>query len=260
MKMGVNVGSDRVRFPAPVKVGARHPRPGRDPQGRGAGRSGAIHRPRQHRDRGQRPPRLRHRHHQPLHLPPRRQGIHRKPASMTEAVIVSTARTALSKSFRGSFNDTEAPVLGGHVVRAVVERAGIEPGAVEDVIMGAAVQQGTQAYNIGRLCAYTGGLPDSVPGMALDRMCASGLMSIGVAAKSILAGEREDRRGRRRRIPLAHPDQAQEHLPRPVAGRAGGGAHGLHPHDGDRRDRRPPLRHQPLGPGRLRPAEPAAHR
>ncbi|MFT3759210.1 acetyl-CoA C-acyltransferase [Thauera sp.] len=108
---------------------------------------------------------------------------------MTEAVIVSTARTALTKSFRGSFNDTEAPVLGGHVVRAVVERAGIEPAAVEDVIMGAAVQQGTQAYNIGRLCAYTGGLPDTVPGMALDRMCASGLMSVGVAAKSILAGE-----------------------------------------------------------------------
>ena len=108
---------------------------------------------------------------------------------MTEAVIVSTARTALTKSFRGSFNDTEAPVLGGHVVRAVVERAGIEPGAVEDVIMGAAVQQGTQAYNIGRLCAYTGGLPESVPGMALDRMCASGLMTIGVAAKNILAGE-----------------------------------------------------------------------
>ncbi|WP_177412181.1 acetyl-CoA C-acyltransferase [Pseudomonas cavernae] len=109
--------------------------------------------------------------------------------SMNEVVIVATARTALTKSFRGSFNDTEAPVLGGHVVRAVVERAGIEPGSVEDVIMGAAVQQGTQGYNIGRLCAYTGGLPDTVPGMALDRMCASGLMSIGVAATGILAGE-----------------------------------------------------------------------
>ncbi len=108
---------------------------------------------------------------------------------MNEVVIVCTARTALAKSFRGSFNDTEAPVLGGHVVRAVVERAGIEPEAVEDVIMGAAVQQGTQAYNIGRLCAYTGGLPPSVPGMALDRMCASGLMSISVAAKGIMAGE-----------------------------------------------------------------------
>ena len=106
-----------------------------------------------------------------------------------DVVIVSTARTALTKSFRGSFNDTEAPVLGGHVVRAVVERAGIEPDAVGDVIMGAAAQQGTQGYNIGRLCAYTGGLPDTVPGMAIDRMCASGLMSIGLAANGILAGD-----------------------------------------------------------------------
>lgn len=109
--------------------------------------------------------------------------------AMQEAVIVSTARTALTKSFRGSFNDTEAPVLGGHVVRAVVERAGVAPDEVGDVIMGAAVQQGTQGFNIGRLCAYTGGLPESVPGMALDRMCASGLMSIGVAAKGIACGE-----------------------------------------------------------------------
>ena len=109
--------------------------------------------------------------------------------NLNDVVIVSTARTALTKSFRGSFNDTEAPVLGGHVVRAVVERAGIEPGSVEDVIMGAAAQQGTQSYNLGRLCAYTGGLPDTVPGMAIDRMCASGLMSIGLAAKGILTGE-----------------------------------------------------------------------
>src|SRR3989344_3913096 len=108
---------------------------------------------------------------------------------LNEVVIVATARTALAKSFRGSFNDTEAPVLGGHVVRAVVERAGIEPADVEDVIMGASVQQGTQGFNIGRLCAYTGGLPDSVPGMAVDRMCASGLMSIGMAAKGIMTGE-----------------------------------------------------------------------
>ncbi|HIZ49935.1 MAG TPA: acetyl-CoA C-acyltransferase [Candidatus Pseudomonas excrementavium] len=110
---------------------------------------------------------------------------------MQEAVIIATARTALTKSFRGSFNDTEAPVLGGHVVRAVVERAGIDPADVGDVIMGAAVQQGTQGYNIGRLCTYTGGLPDTVPGMALDRMCASGLMAIGEAAKAIIAGELE---------------------------------------------------------------------
>ncbi|MEP3563893.1 MAG: acetyl-CoA C-acyltransferase [Marinobacter sp.] len=108
---------------------------------------------------------------------------------MKEAVIVSTARTALTKSFRGSFNDTEAPVLGGHVIRAVVERAGIDPADVDDVVMGAAVQQGTQGYNIGRLCAYTGGLPNSVAGMAVDRMCASGLMAISEAAKGIMCGE-----------------------------------------------------------------------
>ncbi|WP_416138901.1 thiolase family protein [Halomonas sp. HK25] len=106
-----------------------------------------------------------------------------------DAVIISTARTPLTKAFRGAFNDTEAPVLGGHVVRAVLERAGVEAEAVQDVVMGAAVQQGTQAYNIGRLCAYTAGLPESVPGMALDRMCASGLMSIATVAKGIMAGE-----------------------------------------------------------------------
>ena len=69
---------------------------------------------------------------------------------MREAVIVSTARTALGKSFRGAFNDTEAPALGGHVVKAAVARAGIDPASVEDCIFGAAAQQGTQAYNIGR--------------------------------------------------------------------------------------------------------------
>ncbi|MBK6553375.1 MAG: acetyl-CoA C-acyltransferase [Rhodocyclaceae bacterium] len=108
---------------------------------------------------------------------------------MNEAVIVATARTALAKSFRGSFNDTEAPVLGGHVVKAVVQRAGVDPADVEDVIMGAAVQQGTQGYNIGRLSAYAADLPDTVPGMSLDRMCASGMMSIGVAAKGVMTGE-----------------------------------------------------------------------
>jgi acetyl-CoA C-acetyltransferase len=108
---------------------------------------------------------------------------------MNEAVIVSVARTAIGKAYRGAFNDTEAPVLGGHVLRAVVERAGIEPGQVEDVVMGAAAQQGTQAYNLARLCTYTAGLPDTVPGMTLDRQCSSGLMSIAAVAKSIMVGE-----------------------------------------------------------------------
>ena len=82
---------------------------------------------------------------------------------MREAVIVSTARTGLAKSFRGGFNDTEAPAMGGHVVRAAVARAGIDPAEVDDCIFGAAAQQGTQAYNIGRLCGIAGGLPDTVP-------------------------------------------------------------------------------------------------
>jgi len=108
---------------------------------------------------------------------------------MREAVIVSTARTALGKSFRGAFNDTEAPALGGHVVRAVVANAGIDPALVDDCIFGAAAQQGTQAYNLGRLCAVAGGLPDTTAGMAIERQCSSGLMSIATAAKSIICNE-----------------------------------------------------------------------
>ncbi len=108
---------------------------------------------------------------------------------MRDAVIVSTARTGLAKSFRGGFNDTEAPALGGHVVRAAVERAGIDPAEVDDCIFGAAAQQGTQAYNIGRLSGIAGGLPDTVAGMSIERQCSSGLMSIATAAKSIMCNE-----------------------------------------------------------------------
>ncbi len=108
---------------------------------------------------------------------------------MNEAVIVSVARTAIGKAFRGAFNDTEAPVLGGHVLRAVAERAGVEPALIEDVLLGAAAQQGTQAYNLARLCTYTAGFPDTVPGMTVDRQCSSGLMTIAAAAKSIMVGE-----------------------------------------------------------------------
>ena len=108
---------------------------------------------------------------------------------MREAAIVSTARTGLAKSFRGGFNDTEAPAMGGHVVRAAVERAGIDPAEVDDCIFGAAAQQGTQSYNLGRLCALAGGLPDTVAGMSIERQCSSGLMSIATAAKSIMCNE-----------------------------------------------------------------------
>lgn len=108
---------------------------------------------------------------------------------MREAVIVATARTGLAKSFRGGFNDTEAPAMGGHCVKAVIEQAGIEPGSVDDCLFGAAAQQGTQAYNLGRLCGIVGGLPDTTAGMAMERQCSSGLMTIATAAKSIMCNE-----------------------------------------------------------------------
>ncbi len=108
---------------------------------------------------------------------------------MREAVIVSTARTPIGKAFRGAFNDTEAPAMGGHVVKAAVERAGIDPARVEDCLFGAVSQQGTQAYNLGRLCAATGGLPDTTAGMTMDRQCSSGLMTIATAAKGIMCND-----------------------------------------------------------------------
>ena len=108
---------------------------------------------------------------------------------MQEAVVVSTARTPIGRAYRGAFNDTEAPVLGGHVIRAALAKAGVDGAEVDDVILGIAAQQGTQGYNLGRLCTYTAGLPQSVAGMTIDRMCASGLVAIASAAKGIMTGE-----------------------------------------------------------------------
>lgn len=108
---------------------------------------------------------------------------------MKDAVIVSTARTPIAKAYRGAFNDTEAPALGGHVVREAVQRAGVNPAEIDDVILGCAAPQGTQGYNVGRLSAVVAGLPDSVSGMQIDRMCSSGMIAIGLAAKGIMTGE-----------------------------------------------------------------------
>ncbi|HEY3698720.1 MAG TPA: acetyl-CoA C-acyltransferase [Spongiibacteraceae bacterium] len=108
---------------------------------------------------------------------------------MREAVIVSTARTPIGKAFRGAFNDTEAPAMSGHVVRTAVARSGIDPALFEDCIIGAVALQGTQSYNIGRLTSIVAGLPDSVPGMTVERQCSSGLMAIANAAKSIMCNE-----------------------------------------------------------------------
>lgn len=105
---------------------------------------------------------------------------------MREAVIVSTARTPIGRAYRGLFNDTETPTMGGMAIRAAVERAGIEGGEVDDLIMGVAMQQGTQGINSARVAAIAAGLPTSVSGMTIDRQCSSGLMAVATAAKQIV--------------------------------------------------------------------------
>ena len=106
---------------------------------------------------------------------------------MREAVIVSTARTPIGKAYRGAFNNTEAPTLGGHAVRHAVERAGLEPAEVDDVLMGCAMPQGTQGQNIARQIALSAGLPVTTAGMTVDRQCSSGMMAIALAAKTVVA-------------------------------------------------------------------------
>jgi acetyl-CoA C-acetyltransferase len=105
---------------------------------------------------------------------------------MREAVIVSTARTPIGKAYRGAFNDTQGQELAGHVVAEVVRRASVEPAEVEDVVLGAALQQGSTGFNVARQAAIRAGLPVSVAGMTIDRQCASGLMAIATAAKEIV--------------------------------------------------------------------------
>lgn len=105
---------------------------------------------------------------------------------MREAVVVSSARTPIGKAYRGLFNDTEGPTMAAIAVKAAMERAGVDPAEVEDVIMGCALAQGTTGYNIGRLTALAAGCPVTVSGMTMDRQCSSGLMSVATAAKQII--------------------------------------------------------------------------
>ena len=108
---------------------------------------------------------------------------------MTQAVIVSTARTPLCKSWKGAFNMTHGATLGGHAVAAAVQRAGIEPGEVDDVIMGCANPEGATGANIARQVALRAGLPITTSGMTVNRFCSSGLQTIAMAAQRIIAGE-----------------------------------------------------------------------
>ncbi len=105
---------------------------------------------------------------------------------MRQAVIVSTARTPIGKAYRGAFNNTPSPTLGGHAIHHACVRAGVEAGEIEDVIMGAAIQQGTAFQNIARQSALRAGFPIGVSGQSIDRQCASGLMAIATAAKQVI--------------------------------------------------------------------------
>jgi acetyl-CoA C-acetyltransferase len=108
---------------------------------------------------------------------------------MIDAVIVSTARTALAKSWKGAFNMTHGATLGGHVLQAAIERAGIEAGEVEDVLVGCANPEGATGANIARQIALRGGCPVTTAGMTINRFCSSGLQTIATAAQRIIAGE-----------------------------------------------------------------------
>jgi acetyl-CoA acyltransferase len=108
---------------------------------------------------------------------------------MAKAYIISAVRTAVGRAYRGSLKDTRPDDLGAVVVRGAVERVGnLEPGKVDDVILGCAMPEGEQGMNVARICALKAGLPDSVPGMTINRFCSSGLQSIAMAAERIIAG------------------------------------------------------------------------
>ncbi len=105
---------------------------------------------------------------------------------MKDAVIVSTARTAIGMAFRGALNNTKSPTMTAHAISHAVNRAGIDAAEIDDVIIGAVLTAGTAGMNIGRLSALAAGIPHSVPGQTIDRQCSSGLMAIATAAKQIM--------------------------------------------------------------------------
>jgi acetyl-CoA C-acetyltransferase len=108
---------------------------------------------------------------------------------MREAAIISTARTGIGKAYRGYFNDTEAPVMTGHVADAAIERAGIDPARIDDIYLGVGNHWGTQSYNLGRLTSHVAKVPYETAGFTLDRKCGSGLTAIALAARGIISDE-----------------------------------------------------------------------
>src|ERR1700684_1926180 len=106
---------------------------------------------------------------------------------MPDVVIVSVARTPIGRAFRGAYNQTHGATLAGHAIARAVERAGGEPAEIDDVVLGVGLPEGATGNNLGRVAALRAGLPVSVPGVTVNRYCASGLQSIATAAGRILA-------------------------------------------------------------------------
>ena len=109
---------------------------------------------------------------------------------MPDAVIVSTARTPIGKAYRGAFNMTHGADLGGHVIRHAVARAGVEPGEVEDVVLGCALPERATGGNIARQAALRAGMPVTAAAMTINRFCSSGLQAIALAAQRVIVGRR----------------------------------------------------------------------
>ena len=105
---------------------------------------------------------------------------------MTEALIVSTARTGIGKAYRGALNNTKSPTMLGHAIRHAVQRAGVDPGEIDDAVVGTVLGAGTAGQNVGRYGVIAAGLPMTVPAQTIDRACSSGLMAIATAAKQVM--------------------------------------------------------------------------
>src|SRR5262249_32229533 len=179
---------------------------------------------------------------------------------MIEAVIVSTARTPIGKAYRGALNNTEGPTMAGHVIGEAVRRAKVEPGEVEDVVMGCAMQQGTTAMNVARKGAIRPGLPVTVAGTTIDRQCASGLQAIAVAARSVMLDDVKIAvAGGIEWISLVQ----NEHMNKFHAvddGLMGDEARDVYLDARDRRSGRGTLQDFARAPGRVQPRVPAPHR
>ena len=178
---------------------------------------------------------------------------------MTDAVIVSTARTGLGKSWKGAFNMTYGATLGAHAVQHAVARAGIDPAEVEDVIMGSTFGEGTTGGNIARAIALRAGLPVTTAGLSINRFCSSGLQSIALAAQRVMTeGARSCVAGGLESISCVQNETNTHMLFDPWLTRAQADA--LLVDAADRRDRGQALPHPQAGAGRVRRAQPAARR